>query len=77
MTHEQRHPELYQEKFKRQVPVVDVEEAEDSGEEQEVSVAEWTRGAPCKWVKQTGPAKGFDFDVDKVKQIFDLFLKEK
>jgi hypothetical protein len=28
-------------------------------------------------VKQTGPAKGFDFDVSKVKQIFDLLLKEK
>jgi hypothetical protein len=80
MTHEQRHPELYQEKFKCQVAVVDAKEAEDSGEEQEVSVAEWTRGAnhvPCKWVKQTGPAKGFDFDVGKVEQIFGLLLKEK
>jgi hypothetical protein len=71
---------LYREKFKRQVAVADTEEADDSGEEQEVLVAEWTRGAnpiPCKWVKQTGPAKGFDFDVDKVEQIFDLLLKEK
>jgi hypothetical protein len=62
------------------VAVVDAEEAEDSGEGQEVSVAEWTQGVnpiPCKWVKQTGPAKGFDFDVDKVEQIFDLLLKEK
>jgi hypothetical protein len=68
-THEQRHPELYQDKFKRQVAVVDAEEAEDSGEEQEVAVAEWARGAnpvPCKWVMQTGPAKEFDFDVSKV-----------
>jgi hypothetical protein len=67
--HEQHHPELYQEKFKRQVAVVDAEEAEDSGEEEEVAVAEWARGAnpvPCKWVKQTGPTKGFDFDVSKV-----------
>jgi hypothetical protein len=70
-THKQRHPELYQDKFKRQVAVVDAEEAEDSGEEQEVAVVEWTRGAnpvSCKWVKQTGPAKRFDFD---------LLLKEK
>jgi hypothetical protein len=44
-TLEQRHPELYQDKFKRQVVVVDAEEAEYSGEEQEVAVAEWTRGA--------------------------------
>jgi hypothetical protein len=35
-THEQRHPELYQEKFKRQVAVADTEEADDSGEELEV-----------------------------------------
>jgi hypothetical protein len=28
-------------------------------------------------VKQQGPAKGFDFDVSKVEQIFDLLLKEK
>jgi hypothetical protein len=77
---EQHHPELYQDKFKHQVALVDAEEAEDSGEEQEVAVAEWTRGAnpvSCKWVKQTGPAKGFDFDVGKVEQIFDLLLKEK
>jgi hypothetical protein len=77
MMHEQRHPELYQEKFKRQVAVADTEEADDSGEELEVSVTEWARGAnpvPCKWVKQTGPAKGFDFDVGKVEQIFDLLL---
>jgi hypothetical protein len=53
-THEQRHPELYQDKLKRQVALVDTEEAEDSEDEQEVVVAEWTRGAnpvPCKWVK--------------------------
>jgi hypothetical protein len=37
---EQRHPELYQDKFKRQVALVDTEEAEDSGDEQEVAVAE-------------------------------------
>jgi hypothetical protein len=29
-THEQRHPELYQDKFKRQVTLIDIEEAEDS-----------------------------------------------
>jgi hypothetical protein len=43
-------------------------------------VAEWTRGAnpvSCKWVKQQGPVKRFDFDVCKVEQIFDPLLKEK
>jgi hypothetical protein len=60
--------------------MIDIEEDEDSGDNQEVVVAEWTRGAnpmSCKWVKQTGLAKGFDFDVSKVEQIFDLLLKEK
>jgi hypothetical protein len=50
--YEQRHPELYQDKFKRQVVMVD---AEDSEDDQEIAVVEWTRGAkpvPCKWVKQ-------------------------
>jgi hypothetical protein len=28
-------------------------------------------------VKQQGPAKGFDLEVSKVEQIFDLLLKEK
>jgi hypothetical protein len=30
----------------------------------------------CKWVKQQGPAKGFNFDKSKVEQIFDLLLRE-
>ncbi|KAK1646055.1 hypothetical protein QYE76_063860 [Lolium multiflorum] len=47
--------------------------------DQEVAVAEWTRGNPvsCKWVKPPGPPRGFDFDVTKTEQIFDLLLKEK
>ncbi|KAK1660950.1 hypothetical protein QYE76_049109 [Lolium multiflorum] len=78
-SYEQRHPELYQDKFKR-VALVETEEDEDSAEDQEVAVAEWARGAvpvSCKWVKQPGPAKGFDFDLSKTEQIFDLLLKEK
>jgi hypothetical protein len=68
-SYEQCHPELYQERFKHQVTLIDAEDAEDSGDDQEVAVAEWTRGAnpvSCKWVKQQGPAKVFDFDVRKV-----------
>jgi hypothetical protein len=79
-SYEQHHPELYQDRFKRQVILIDAEDAEDSGDDQEVAVAEWTQGAnpmSCKWVKQQGPAKYFDFDVSKVEQIFDLLLKEK
>jgi hypothetical protein len=53
--YEQRHPELYQDKFKYQVVMVDAEDSEDSGDDQEIAVAEWARGAKpvsCKWVKQ-------------------------
>jgi hypothetical protein len=60
--------------------LIDTEDAEDSEEEQEVAVAEWTRGAnhmSYKWVKQEGPAKGFNFDERKVEQISDLLLREK
>jgi hypothetical protein len=78
-SYEQRHPDIYQDKFKCQITLVDTEGAEDFEEEQEVAVTEWTRGAiplSCKWVKQQGPAKGFDFDKSKVGWIFDLLLKE-
>jgi hypothetical protein len=60
--------------------LIDIEDVEDSGEEQELAVAKWTRRAnpvSCKWVKHQGPAKGFDFDESKAKQIFDLLLREK
>jgi hypothetical protein len=73
-------PEIYQDKFKHQITLINTEDAEDSGEEQEVAVAEWTQGInpkSCKWVKQQGHAKGFDFDESKVEQIFDLLLREK
>jgi hypothetical protein len=79
-SYEQRHPDIYQDKFKCQITLVDTEDAIDSREEQEVAVAEWTQGAnpvSCKWVKQQGPAKSFDFDESKVEQIFDLLLREK
>jgi hypothetical protein len=43
-SYEQRHLELYQNRFKRQVTLIDAEDAEDCGDDQEVAVAEWTRG---------------------------------
>ncbi|KAK1641619.1 hypothetical protein QYE76_059424 [Lolium multiflorum] len=63
--YEQRHPELYQDKFKRAISLVNTDEDEDSAEDQEVAVAEWTRTVPvsCKWVNPPGPPRGFDFDV--------------
>jgi hypothetical protein len=79
-SYEQRHPNIYQDKFKRQITLVDTKDAEDSREEQEVAVVEWTRGEnpmSYKWVKQQGSAKDFDFIKRKVEQIFDLLLREK
>jgi hypothetical protein len=52
--YEQRYPELYQDKFKRQVVMVNAEDSEDSGDDQEIAVVEWARGpkpVPRKWVK--------------------------
>jgi hypothetical protein len=48
-SYEQRHPEIYQDKFKRQITLIDTEDAKDSGEGHEVAVAEWTQGGqiPC------------------------------
>jgi hypothetical protein len=79
-SYEQGHPDIYQDKFKCQITSIDTNDAEDSREEQEVVVIEWTQGANpmcCKWVKHQGPAKGFDFDKSRVEQIFDLLLREK
>jgi hypothetical protein len=39
-SYEQRHLDIYQDKFKCQITLVDTEDAEDSGEEQEVAIAE-------------------------------------
>jgi len=44
-TYEHYHPDLYQEKFKRHVNMAQAGVSDDSGEEQEVAVAEWTQGA--------------------------------
>ena len=55
--YEHYHPELYQEKFKRHVNMAQAGDSDDSGEEQEVAVAQWTRGAnpvPCKWSNRRG-----------------------
>jgi hypothetical protein len=53
--YEQHQPELYQDKFKRQVVMVDAEYSEDSEDDPEIAVVEWARGAKSvsyKWVKQ-------------------------
>jgi hypothetical protein len=39
-SYDQRHPDIYQDKFKRQITLVDTKDAEDSREEQEVAVTE-------------------------------------
>ncbi|KAK1602639.1 hypothetical protein QYE76_059215 [Lolium multiflorum] len=78
--YEQRHPDVYQDKFKRAVTLVEADEDEGAAGDREIAVAEWTRATgpvTCKWVKPQGPPKGFDFDVTKTEQIFDLLLTEK
>jgi hypothetical protein len=61
-SYEQCHPEIYQDKFKHQITLINTEDAEDSGEEQEAAVTEWTQGANPH-VLQVGKAaracKGF------------------
>ena len=42
--YEHYHPELYQEKFKCHVNMAQADDSDDSDGEQEVAVAEWTRG---------------------------------
>jgi hypothetical protein len=39
-SYEQCHPEIYQDKFKCQIILIDTEDVEDFGEEQEVAVTE-------------------------------------
>ena len=53
-TYEHYHPELYQEKFKCHVNMAQVD---DSSGEQEVAVAEWTRGGKPRPV-QVGQTEG-------------------
>ena len=57
MAYEHYHPDLYQEKFKRHVNMAQACDSDDSGEEQEVAVAEWARGANLVPV-QMGQAEG-------------------
>jgi hypothetical protein len=64
-SYEQRHPEIYQDNFMRQITLM-------------TNVAySGNNHMSCKWVKQQGLAKGFDFDESKVEQIFELLLREK
>ncbi|KAK1616005.1 hypothetical protein QYE76_021522 [Lolium multiflorum] len=66
--YEQRHPDLYQDKFKRAVVMVDTEEDEVPAGDQEVAVAEWTRGGTpvsCKWEKQLTIPEGLKFPTAK------------
>jgi hypothetical protein len=51
--YEQRHPELYQDKFKRQVVMVDAVDSKDSGDDQEIAVIEWAQGGKTR-VLQVG-----------------------
>jgi hypothetical protein len=51
-SYEQHHLELYQDRFKHHITLIDADDAEDSGDDQEVAVAEWTRGANPVMIKR-------------------------
>ena len=45
-----------------------------------MSVVQWAKASqplPWPWVKRPEAAIGYDFDITKTEQIFDLLLKEK
>ena len=67
-TYELYHPELYQDKFKRHVNVAQADESDDSGKEQEVVVAEWTRGGkphPVQMDQAAGAYEGLRLRRDQ------------
>jgi hypothetical protein len=53
--------------------------AKDNADEQDVVMAQWAQGenpVSCKWVKQQGPTKVFDYDVSNTEQLFDMKDKQ-
>jgi len=53
---------------------------EESADEAEVVVVQWAKASQplsCPWLKRPEATVGYDFDVTKMEQIFDLLLKEK
>jgi hypothetical protein len=58
-SYEQRHPKIYQDKFKRQITLVDTDEAKDSRKEQEVAIAEWIRGGKSRVLQEGKVARAY------------------
>ena len=61
MAYEHYHLDLYQERFKRHVNIAQADDSDDSGEEQEVAVVEWTRGGkprPMQVCQTEGACEG-------------------
>ena len=59
--YEHYHPELYRDKFKCHVNMAQADESDDFGGEQEVAVAEWTRGGkprPMQMDQTAGACEG-------------------
>src|SRR6185503_17507605 len=66
--YEHYHPKLYQDKFKHHVNMAQTEESDDSGEEQEVAIVEWTRGGkprPVQMDQATGACEGLRLRRDQ------------
>ena len=74
--YERQHLEAYQEKYRKAISYLHADEERSA----DVAVVQWARGVqpiPCQWLKAPEAPVGFNFDISKTEQIFDLLLKEK
>jgi hypothetical protein len=73
-SYEQRHLEIYQDKFKCRITLIDTENTEDSREEQEVVVAEWTWGVQITCLASGQSSKGLQRVLTSTKARSSRFL---
>ena len=76
--YERAHPEFLRNKQKKLVNFV-LPKDEGTTEDQDAFLVQWTKASKplhCQWVRQPDAAAGYDFDVAKTEQIFDLLMKE-
>ena len=77
-SYERAHLEFLRDKQKKLVNFV-LPKDEGIAEDQDAFLVQWTKASKplrCQWVRQPDAAAGYDFDVAKIEQIFDLLMKE-
>ena len=77
-SYERAHLEFLRDKQKKLVNFV-LPKDEGIAEDQDAFLVQWTKATKplrCQWVRQPDAAAGYDFDVAKIEQIFDLLMKE-